>query len=1288
MHHDHIAPQALVAPPGANATDAEIEAYVALIKALPEVHPHGHDMDQMTEHGQLMDLVPRGDATHVAVRDGDWSDPANWFEGRVPDEGARVLVPEGIAVRYDAESDTSLFTVRVDGDLSFATNSDTRMVVDTLVVAHSGHLEIGSEHNPIDANVSADIVFANNGNIDVSWDQSQLSRGLIATGEVDIHGAEKTAYLSVEAAPMAGDTTLRLESVPDGWTVRDKLVLTGTHKEGWQNYGSGPTWTGTQDEEIVIVDISGNVITFEPPLSFDHDAPSGDLSAYVSNMTRNVTFSSEDGAAIHERGHVMFMHTNEVDVRYVAFEDLGRTDKSERAVDTSSVDDIQPDTNVKGRYSAHFHVAGTEDQDSPALAIGTVVSGSPGWGLVHHSCHANFYDNVAYDVFGAAFVAEAGDETGTWSRNLAIKSEGIGYGNWTIKDQQDVFAADLGRTGDGFFLASRLVEVSDSVAANTTNGFVWMHRGMSGEPLAENLDQPEIAFGDDQLAYNKPPIQGFRDNEAFGTHTGIHVLKANPEQGHDVRSVLDGFTAWEVSQGANLSYTGHYTLNDFRLVGTDSSNGLGSAEYGVRLGTNARDMVFNGLEIEGFENGFDFSRNVTIFFAEDFDNILIDPVFINNGQDVFGYDPAKHFFMSSDELVADRLSFDGALYHVVGYQDGLDLNGIMTDSIGSRERYFDNDGGPLPFWEMRELVAKNGYYETGDGRNVMLVEDFIADRATGELIKFTHVVELLYPSYVLANTTNHGLIELDGQAAQTVDDVAETHAGDAVVIDVLANDSDPEGDTLVVDGFMQPYHGKVALNALGQVVYTPDFGFTGEDNFLYWVRDENGNITPAEVRVSVGSALPEPEPEPEPEPAPAPGPEPEPEPEPVSIGLGRSEAESLGLSGDYTVEAVQSASGNAVASLKNPNDLGGALSDAAGELSAVFKGAKGTYDIMLGVYDESDGVGQLTVTISGNEPFVFQLDDITGDVVPGPNSFRELRLEGVHLEEGAQITIEGAQDQYEYARIDFLDIIEANQPVGKIQLGSEKIMQPDGDTWHGVSFDTTIEDAIVVMAPLTANGPHAAMTRVRNVTDEGFEYQIEEWDYLDGWHMNEQITWLAASAGEYTLEDGRKIAFGETTASDEMPTKVCYSGLDDALVFSQVVSANDTAAVTTRLSSVNGNSFKVRLQEEEKADGIHAEEDVHWFAVEGGDSDLLTASSVNGIGDGWTQLDADADTFLFADMQTFNGNNTAALRKLLEDDGTVSLRVEEEQSLDSETYHVGEKVAVFSTAFEVIDLFA
>ena len=499
-----------------------------------------------------------------------------------------------------------------------------------MVVSSTGRLEMGTADDPIGADVSAEIVIANNGDIDVGWDPSLLSRGVITQGQVEIHGAEKTSFLKVSEAPMAGDTTIELSDLPEGWQVGDTIVLTGTHKLGWGYNGTETVFRGTEDEEVTITAIDGTTLTIDRPLAYDHDTPRDDLFAYVANNSRSITFRSEDGAdsPVYQRGHVMFMQNDDIDVRYAAFEDLGRTDKSQDAFDVGTLDTVLADSNIKTRYPFHFHRTGVDDPENPAMAVGNAVSGSPGWGFVQHDSNAEFIDNVAFDVFGAAFVAEDGNETGIWLRNIAIKSVGANGGTPTpnqAKDGEDVARDDNGRTGDGFFFAGRLVEAAENVAANTTNGFVWMTRGPRTDPLTENVDLSEIGYGKETMSVEDPSIQGFLNNEAFGTYRGLMVIKSNPSQGHDARSVLDGFVNWETSYGVELQYTARYTMLDFDLIGTQDTTAQAQAYTGVNLGKNIFDMVFNGLTIDGFKVGVEHSEEYTFEMSdEDMPTILVD----------------------------------------------------------------------------------------------------------------------------------------------------------------------------------------------------------------------------------------------------------------------------------------------------------------------------------------------------------------------------------------------------------------------------------------------------------------------------------------------------------------------------------------------------------------------------------------------------------------------------------------------------------------------------------------
>ncbi len=84
-----------------------------------------------------------------------------------------------------------------------------------------------------------------------------------------------------------------------------------------------------------------------------------------------------------------------------------------------------------------------------------------------------------------------------------------------------------------------------------------------------------------------------------------------------------------------------------------------------------------------------------------------------------------------------------------------------------------------------------------------------------------------------------------------VADTASTPAGAPVVIAVLANDSDPDGDPLTVASVIQPAHGSAAINANNTVTYSPAAGYSGQDVFGYTISDGRGGTATASVTISV-----------------------------------------------------------------------------------------------------------------------------------------------------------------------------------------------------------------------------------------------------------------------------------------------------------------------------------------------------------------------------------------------------------------------------------------------------
>ncbi|WP_327196220.1 tandem-95 repeat protein [Vibrio fluvialis] len=68
---------------------------------------------------------------------------------------------------------------------------------------------------------------------------------------------------------------------------------------------------------------------------------------------------------------------------------------------------------------------------------------------------------------------------------------------------------------------------------------------------------------------------------------------------------------------------------------------------------------------------------------------------------------------------------------------------------------------------------------------------------------------------------------------------------------VLANDSDPDGDTLTIISVDSPSTGTVTLNEDGTISFKPSAGFNGDATFTYTVQDSDGLTDSATVTVHV-----------------------------------------------------------------------------------------------------------------------------------------------------------------------------------------------------------------------------------------------------------------------------------------------------------------------------------------------------------------------------------------------------------------------------------------------------
>lgn len=89
------------------------------------------------------------------------------------------------------------------------------------------------------------------------------------------------------------------------------------------------------------------------------------------------------------------------------------------------------------------------------------------------------------------------------------------------------------------------------------------------------------------------------------------------------------------------------------------------------------------------------------------------------------------------------------------------------------------------------------------------------------------------------------------EAPVAANDNASTSEDTAATMDVVANDSDVDGDTVSVTAATDGSDGTTVVNGDDSITYTPSANFNGSDSYSYTVSDGNGGSDTATVTVTV-----------------------------------------------------------------------------------------------------------------------------------------------------------------------------------------------------------------------------------------------------------------------------------------------------------------------------------------------------------------------------------------------------------------------------------------------------
>jgi hypothetical protein len=532
--------------------------------------------------------------TLTSVQAGDWSSPSTWTPARAPIASDVVRVAHAVSVSGTAPVAEC---VGVTGTLTLSDNS--RLTAGIILVYEPGALVAG-DLLPITAEiVFADKILNKTGEGTGPLDPEQYGTGLIVFGKLRLRGHPRTPFQRLATDPAAGASSLTLTATPDGWQAGDHLVVPDTRA---LPYGQRPSpnpnhvYAPQYEERETTAAVTSASVPLDTPLTYAH-AGVEDHRAHVANLTRSVTLRSANPNPGGTRAHAIFLHHADVDIRYAAFVDMGRTTEDE--LDSTTFDGntvTHVGTNQIGRYPVHFHhLSGP----SPAInayqfvLIGSVIERSKKWPVaVHNSHYGLIEDNVAYDWKGSGFVTEDGSETEViFNRNFALR--GTGFGG----------REGLGREGVGFWFRGTDLVVTNNVAANilatdgganSAYGFKYFLSGLDWVtyPVAPGSSTTTMRHP------NATPVRQFEGNEVYGaiesglTFWWVGTESEDPHLSTD-ESVFKDTTVWNAYNLGIFVYPSyHVTIDGFVQRSTIIDGG------GIEFGDYyARDFKMRRLDI-------------------------------------------------------------------------------------------------------------------------------------------------------------------------------------------------------------------------------------------------------------------------------------------------------------------------------------------------------------------------------------------------------------------------------------------------------------------------------------------------------------------------------------------------------------------------------------------------------------------------------------------------------------------------------------------------------------------
>ena len=247
-------------------------------------------------------------------------------------------------------------------------------------------------------------------------------------------------------------------------------------------------------------------------------------------------------------------------------------------------------------------------------------------------------------------------------------------------------------------------------------------------------------------------------------------------------------------------------------------------------------------------------------------------------------------------------------------------------------------------------------------------------------------------------------------------------------------------------------------------------------------------------------------------------------------------------------------------------------------------------------------------------------------------------------------------------------IASSNKP--KIQFGSVNA----NHIFKNINIQNGFTNPVLIAGIPTFNGAHPGVVRVKKQSSNVFSVKFQEWLYLDIAHVFETIPYLIIEKGRYNITNNnstQQIEAGTVNVSGNKKfanVNFQTSFSNNPLVFVTMNSYNGGETAALRIKDITVNGFKVALVEEESKNDGHLTETVGFLAVNfDGNNTISSNHFIQSLS-----------------LNNFKGYNAGLINhnwfripSLIDKElNEFMVKIEEEQSLNSEIMHLNENLAV------------